>query len=340
MTDPVCRVAFVAESEQAIGTGHAVETIALLRACVGFGIEPRAVFTAGTPQPLLDGIKTDFETIDEPDEKTLRDTAARLAWDGVSTVVTNFRRITEDQIQALRDGGLRTVCIDELGGRTIHPDVIVNTSIVRTFQVYPGTRARVLAGPAYLPLDTRFSTARTKRNFPQGVRAIAVSMGGTDRTQATRRVVASLRNVSEIRLHIVVGPGFTFTEALAQEVAGCAGQATLHRTPPKLQQILGCVDVGITAGGNTLYELACLGTPALVLFEDEHERLQGEAFEAAGFGRCLGQGVSFQPEALLSAIEAMDEAGTLSGHSEAGRKLVDGRGVERVLSVVREISKY
>ena len=50
-------------------------------------------------------------------------------------------------------------------------------------------------------------------------------------------------------------------------------------------------DIVISAGGNTVFELACVGTPGFVLWEDSHEKIQGDVFEKEGVVINLGNGM-------------------------------------------------
>jgi spore coat polysaccharide biosynthesis predicted glycosyltransferase SpsG len=91
-------------------------------------------------------------------------------------------------------------------------------------------------------------------------------------------------------------------------------------------------DVGFTAGGNTLYELACVGTPALVLYEDDHEMEQGIEFQRNGFGVCLGRGVGVTKSRIWRELDKLEEPDVRETWSRKGRSVVDGQGVERVLA--------
>jgi UDP-N-acetylglucosamine:LPS N-acetylglucosamine transferase len=93
----------------------------------------------------------------------------------------------------------------------------------------------------------------------------------------------------------------------------------------------------ITAGGNTLMEAAASGTPALVTWEDPHERDQGEVFERLGAAIVLGKGELLDPSLLRQQTEKLlDSPETLSAMMIAGRRAVDGRGAVRIADVILE----
>ncbi len=327
------RVVLLSEGTSEIGSGHIVEMGGLFQAAtwscleaVGYAhVDPDLAPIADWARPLSSV---------EPD------VLSRLGEDpcaeGARIAVTNFRSVSEEQIQALRNWAGCVVCIDELGGRTINPDVIISTSIVRSFHDYPGSTAEVFAGAEFLSLNERFQRLRLEeRAFDAGVRKIVVSMGGVDRLRTTMRVLESLSDEESLQVDVVIGPGFEFGDEVL-EFARPRSHIHPHVCPPELSDFLLDSDMGITAGGNTLYEMACVGTPAVVLYEDEHERLQGEEFERRGFGICAGNGLNTSLEVIRSSIKVLDDPCVLSRHSRTGKQIVPGDGCQRTLDIVRQ----
>lgn len=333
-------VALVAEFEAAIGTGHLVETFDIAAAAQTSGIQPVVVVPASTPSRLLARCPVPIEIVPNLLPETLREAGDRLAARGARLAVTNFRRVSNSQVVALAAAGLRVVCIDELGGRDLDCVAVINSSPVRSRHCYtsriPGFR--VHAGPEYLALSAEYCRRReVPRRFSGAIRSVVLSMGGVDRTGATLRIIEALRGwTSEAERHIVVGAAFAWGEALERLVSDLPGRWRIHHNLPSLAELLATADVGISAGGNTLFEMACIGTPALVLYEDEHEAEQGRAFEASGFGWCLGAGTEVSADAIRQALHRLEDPALRRAQSEAGRRLVDGHGAARIGRIVAE----
>ena len=83
--------------------------------------------------------------------------------------------------------------------------------------------------------------------------------------------------------------------------------------------------------------MACVGTPALVLFEEPHEKEQSQVLESQGFGRCLGSCTSFTSAQIRHALESFDEPVVRNAHCKVGKMLVDGKGVSRILAAIEAI---
>jgi spore coat polysaccharide biosynthesis predicted glycosyltransferase SpsG len=105
-----------------------------------------------------------------------------------------------------------------------------------------------------------------------------------------------------------------------------------------MAELMAWADLAITAGGSTCWELACLGLPALILTYSRDQELVAEAMQTAKAAVWMGSGVSIREEQLRAALaELAPDDARRSQMSQAGRRLVDGRGAERVLSALEEV---
>jgi len=331
-------IAFLAEASRNIGTGHVVETLAIARQASAIGMSPVVWVNAETPAQLIAQAPCPVHRVPDFEAAGIRAVAEEVRALGIEGVVTNLRSIQNEQVAILKECGLRVLCIDEWGRRHLDCDVVLNASPVKAYHQYTSNNPafRMCAGVEFLPLAPEYEAMHAADRCHRGpVQTAVVSMGGMDRTGATVRLVTALLDVrTDVALHLVIGAGFAHRRELAaMREATQTNHMTIHENLPSLANLLCQCDVGFTAGGNTLAELACVGTPALVAFEDPHEREQGEAFERLGFGRCLGAGISVEPAQIRDAIGALDDPAVRERHCITGKALVDGKGVQRVLNI-------
>jgi len=331
-------LAFLTEANARIGTGHLVETLKIAGG-IG-GPNTTIVVPRGAPEKLLAEAGIPVKLISDFSPSTLEMLARELGRNGTKWVVTNLRRVNNPQIHSLTTGGLGVICIDELGGRQLDCARVINPSPVEEYHrytsKYPGFR--LYDGPAYMPLSPEYAQWNSSpRSYEGPVRCLVVAMGGVDRTGATLRILNALRGWRpDIQRHVVLGAGFAWANEL-ETLLKEAGEAwTLHHNLPGLAELLGRADAGFTAGGNTLFEMACVGTPALVLHEDPHEAAHGKIFSQAGFAHWLGNGQEFSAQTLKNALESLDDPRLRRRCGETGRKLVDGKGLERISRIIQE----
>ena len=131
----------------------------------------------------------------------------------------------------------------------------------------------------------------------------------------------------------VVGPVSGFADEAQQAAASSRRSVSLVHSPASLRDLMLAADIAISAGGQTLYELAATGTPTLAIQVADNQAGNIQPLSEKGAIRRLGRaGESGLTENLRSMMAGFVSTG---GHaarlrmSSAGRALVDGRGARR-----------
>jgi spore coat polysaccharide biosynthesis predicted glycosyltransferase SpsG len=183
--------------------------------------------------------------------------------------------------------------------------------------------ARLLPGPAYTPIDPAFAAYRRDRTGP--VRDALVTIGGA---HATRRLVgpaiAALRSVFPgVRIHVASGAA----EPDAQDVLALP-------FPSSLLDVIGDIDVAVSAAGLTASELACAGVPSVLV-----PAASNQLRVTAGFG-AAGAALIVEPDApessLAIAVARLADPKVRADLADAGPALVDGHGAARVAAALKE----
>ena len=91
-------------------------------------------------------------------------------------------------------------------------------------------------------------------------------------------------------------------------------------------------DIAIISGGVSVYEVAAVGTPAIVICQNKHE--DTNAFEDYGF--VIKLGLENQTEQIIKEKieELIDEYELRKQLSKRSKELVDGNGAERVANLI------
>jgi spore coat polysaccharide biosynthesis predicted glycosyltransferase SpsG len=157
-------------------------------------------------------------------------------------------------------------------------------------------------------------------------------MGGSDPENVTKKVLLALLQMKvKLEAKIVVGSANPWQDELQVVADQCVG-LELVKNPANMAPLLLWADVAISGAGGTVWELACLGLPAIViaLSQDQREIAQGLAQNDVAIS--LGWHANLSQERIgdvLSSLIGDRERRVAMG--ERGRKLVDGRGAERVV---------
>ncbi len=107
--------------------------------------------------------------------------------------------------------------------------------------------------------------------------------------------------------------------------------------PEDIYNLLAGSPCAVVSAGTVLYEAAHLGVPVAIVPAVAHEQVTARKFADAGYGIYI-DGRSNAAMQLREAVTKLTQREFALGQSDAGRKLVDGKGLERVLRELRGIA--
>ncbi len=303
-----------ADGYRALGMGHIYHCLTLAYHLMGHQL----LFV--TRAEHRDGVQKLLEShmpvrIIRDDEEFL---ALLEAW-RPDVVVHDCLDTTEEQMRALKARCPRVVTIEDLGEGAKLADVVINA-------LYEGAPAwgagKVYSGEAYICLRDEFLLAKPKAFSPK-VEEVLVLFGGTDPSNLTRRVydLAKEEVARQPGLHFtfVVGLGY---DGQAHGVLPRAGIDVLQNVP-FVSACMEKADLAFTSQGRTVYELASMGVPAIVLSQNQREQLHTFAQMDNGFFN-LGLGKKLTDETLRGAFRFLQSTPQL--RQEMQRLMLRHRG--------------
>lgn len=246
-------------------------------------------------------------------------------------VVVNDRLDTSrDYMEQLRDLGVKTVNIEDLGEGAHLADAVINAlyqdpDLLTSRNAYFGHR--------YACLRDEFLTLDPKE-FRDEVRRVLVTFGGTDPNHNSERVLDAIEGwcqERDIELDVVTGPGIG-TDRLTDRP-----YARVHRGVSNISDYMWHADVAFTSAGRTLFELAAVRTPAIVLAQNERELMHTFASEAYGFVN-LGLGRYASDRAIRESLEALVDDAQRRRRLFCRMAAVDmTEGRKNVLRIIEEV---
>lgn len=335
------RVLVRADGGAGIGLGHVTRCLALAGALRSKGAEVAFVTSGDDP-----GVVAKITTADcavEPLPKGCDENAAvsflleRASKLAVRLVVVDSYRIELKHQLAIKGAGLKLLALDDFGSGRFAADFVLNPNLTARAENYSvDAGARLLLGPRHALLRPEFLEAAGRPAAPAAVPRILITMGGSDPSGMTREAWKTLDAApGEFALDLLVGAAYPGAGALAREAAAARHPTEVHHDPADVPGLMRRASFAVSAAGSTCWELALLGIPAIVLVTAANQQGVAEGLQKNGFALSLGSGAPFPAGALkAAAAELLGDRNRLKAMAAAGKKLVDGRGAERVAEAV------
>jgi UDP-2,4-diacetamido-2,4,6-trideoxy-beta-L-altropyranose hydrolase len=280
---------------------------------VGFGHIRRCLTLA---EALRDaGVEVSFRVAGDDAARAVVQAAGFATGEGApEAFIFDSYNIDETMLRGVRN----TLVIDDLANRPLPADLLVNTAPGIEQRDYAGlTDAKLLLGPRYALLRREFRDVPPRTIRPH-VQRVMVTLGGGDPGSLLTEVVQSCRAVfPDAAVDVVVGP--LATTAIEP------GEGVTILRQPNMRELMLNADIAVSAGGQTLFELAATGLPAAVIATADNQLRNIAGFEAAG------------TVVAVSEIGSLRDQDVREAMSNRGRALVDGLGAERVAAAILEM---
>ncbi|MBX7071105.1 MAG: UDP-2,4-diacetamido-2,4,6-trideoxy-beta-L-altropyranose hydrolase [Microthrixaceae bacterium] len=228
------------------------------------------------------------------------------------TVLDDYRADTDVQRRHRDDGVGRLAVIDDHGLLAPYEaDLVIDQNIGAA--VAPPSAA----GCRYAMLRPEFAAARRRgiRDVADRARTVVVSLGGSP-SAATKSFAGRV-------VDLLLSRGFN-----VDVLSGATDVA---------ERML-AADIALAASGSTAYELACVGTPAILMSVAQNQEPVGNRLAGAGAAQYLGRVDELEPTQVAAVIDQLaGDATTRRALAGTGRRLIDGRGADRAVARLRSI---
>jgi spore coat polysaccharide biosynthesis predicted glycosyltransferase SpsG len=193
--------------------------------------------------------------------------------------------------------------------------------------------------PAYVALRKEFIEAnKISKTIKERVGIILITQGGADTYGFIPKIAGALSGIEkDCRIDIVIGPAFKHHQKLKEAIDKSKRNYNIIYNATNMGELMQRSDMAVTAGGNTLFELACVGVPSIVICGEEFEEETAEAMEKYGFTENLGFGGRVSPERIAERVKLlMADKNRRAEMSRRGQEIIDGRGAERIIKLIKE----
>jgi len=229
------------------------------------------------------------------------------------------------------------VYIDDLGQVDVSRGIVINWNIYATNLKFPDrTGVTYLLGPEYVALRKSFWKV-PKKEIRKVVNSVLITFGGDDSRSLTPMALELLvRSFPAMTKCVVIGRAFENK----REISAAADGNTRFIDAPggrDMRKLMLRSDVAISAGGQTLYELARTASPAIAVTVADNQRSNVEHWEETGFIENAG---CWDDDRLADNLEnkfrrLLDFEKRL-GSSKVGENVVSGNGARKIADIVEK----
>lgn len=331
-----------ADASAKIGFGHAVRIGTLLEAWTEVGGRALLVGRGIAGSSLAARLSTARVELKQPEGEGAREEAAALLREAralpAAAVAIDGYDFDAGYHRALA-ARLPLLALDDLAAQPVVADVVVNQNldfaVARYGELQPGQR--VLAGGPYVLLRRGLRELLGAR-FATGARSrVVIALGGSDPLALSGPIAeAALAALPEVEVTVVVGPGVPAARREQLLTLSCT-HSRLHVVvdPPELGTVLLGADALICGAGVTAWEALALGVPTVLLSVADNQRVVVAPLLARGAALDAGWADAAAPRrAVELAKRLLSNAALRDELANAGRGLIDGRGVWRVIDAL------
>ena len=325
------KIFIITEGGQDIGMGHIARCISLYDAFKEWGVTPALILNDSMSRGLLK--KREGKFFD-----WLKDKKKVFAMvQGCDMAIIDSYLAPLSFYEKISKSVKMPVYIDDNKRLDYPAGLVINGAIYADQLAYPKKKdITYLLGSRHISLREEFRKD-FKKKIKNNIKSVMIAVGGDDIRNITPKILGYLnKNYPWLVKNVVIGPAFKALAVKEIEALKTVNVNLIYYPDAdKMRDIMLKADIAISAGGQTLYELARIGVPTIGICIAENQISNLEGLRKAGFLKYIGwyNGKKIMDN-LKTAINELKDAGIRQKAAEAGNRIVDGKGGARVVDAL------
>ena len=243
-------------------------------------------------------------------------------------IINDILDTTNEYMSSLKERNIFSINFEDMGEGAKKADLVFNA-----LYEYRLPLKNIYGGHKYYILRDEFKEY-TKKIINRTVNKILVTFGGSDPNNFTERLTDIIdKNYKDINIDIILGLGYKEKEKIKNKYKD-NDKISIFDSVKNISRYMYSSDIVITSGGRTMYEVASLGIPCLVLCQNERELTH--LFGHAGNGIInLGLGEHLTEGMIKNTIGELIENYELRSDMNTKMKNIDlEHGFDNIIDVV------
>ncbi|NHJ20058.1 MAG: hypothetical protein EAX91_03870 [Candidatus Lokiarchaeota archaeon] len=194
-------------------------------------------------------------------------------------IINDILDTKKKYIEDLKKLKLFVVNFEDLGDGSKLADLLINA-------LYEERRSKTTHywGKDYYILREEFLKIEHKY-IQKDIKNILITYGGTDPNNYTKRILNILNELklNKVKINVILGLGYKDPHELIDVVKNLDLDVTIKQNIKNISTYMSEADIAFTSAGRTVYELASIGIPTIVLAQNKRENLHVFAKKSNGF---------------------------------------------------------
>ena len=286
------KIIFRTVGKMKLGMGHVYRCLTLAYKLTGHEI--LFVLDAGSDIGIAKVKEANFpyEVID-----TERDFEGILQRVQPDILVNDILDTTPEYMNICTRNAGRVVNFEDVGQGAKYADAVINALYEKGDRLY-----NEYYGSKYFCIRDEFLEEEPKE-FSEEVKNIIIIFGGADPSDLTGRLYSICKKLHkqypDVKFHFLVGFAYSHKDVIVTDEEN---EIYIHNDAKRVSSFMTKADLAVTSQGRTVYELASMGVPAVVLAQNEREAEHVFAGIQNGFIN-LGLGAKQDDNTIISTIE-------------------------------------
>jgi CMP-N-acetylneuraminic acid synthetase/spore coat polysaccharide biosynthesis predicted glycosyltransferase SpsG len=253
------KVLFRVDGYEEIGLGHIYRTLTLAHSIMDHDVS----FLMNSKYELGIGIVQSYnykvETFNDNPLEKIKDLQPDI-------IINDILDTNKDYILTLKELGLTVYNFEDLGEGAEYADGVFNA-------LYPGSvpSENFYTGEKFYCARSEFLLSN-KKIISEEVKNVLITFGGTDPNNLTLKTLKSIKDVpSNFKITIILGPGYSKTEELNSYLGNVNRDIKVYNKVKNMAEHMYKADLIFSSAGRTMYEIAMIGTPAIIISQNSRE---------------------------------------------------------------------
>ena len=285
------KIMFRTVGKRSVGMGHVYRCLTLAYKLTGHEV----VFAASEDSDIgIEKIKeSNFPVIKIKDDAHFEEV---LKEEKPDILVNDILDTTAEYMQMVNRLVKRVVNFEDVGAGAKYADAVINALYEKGDKLH-----NEYYGSKYFCIRDEFLEEHPKE-FCEKAENVLVIFGGADPSDLTGRLYGICKRLHkdhpDVKFHFILGFAYPYSDRI---ITSEEDNVFVYKDVKRVSSLMGRMDLAITSQGRTVYELASMGVPAIVLAQNEREAKHVFAGIQNGFIN-LGLGSDTDDETVISTI--------------------------------------